>query len=231
MSARAIRLLHVEDDAIQRKLLQAHLGKLGGLRFELTAAESEDEAMEKLGHGFDLVLLDYHLTQGNGLACLKRIRSTDNRLPIIAISGVATPEIAAELLEAGADDYFSKAEFEPEAFGRSVRAALARADAWKARAPDNDTKAMSSVVASFETLCADYAGFADPSFLFRFDKLEESARAAKLTFAQMMRVFESVCERLAGDKDHAQFKRLLRPIMLEMVLRLFEEVPRAKEVK
>lgn len=228
MSARAIRLLHVEDDAIQRKLLQAHLGKLNDLRFELTAAESEDEAIAKLPHGFDLVLLDYHLTQGNGLACLKRIRQTDGRLPIIAISGVATPEIAAELLEAGADDYFSKADFEPEAFGRSVRAALARADAWKARAPDNDAKAMSNIFTSFETLCADYAGFADPSFLFRFDKLEETARGAKVTFDQMMRVFESVCERLGGGKDQAQFKRLLRPLMLEIVLRLFEEVPPAK---
>jgi CheY-like chemotaxis protein len=228
MSARAIRLLHVEDDAIQRKLLQAHMGKLTDLRFEITAAESEDEAMAKLGQGFDLVLLDYHLTQGNGLACLKRIRATDGRLPIIAISGVATPEIAAELLEAGADDYFSKTDFDPETFGRSVRAALARADAWKARAPDHDTAAMSNIVTSFETLCADYAGFADPSFLFRFDKLEDTARASKITFAQMMRIFESVCERLGGGKDQAQFKRLLRPIMLEIVLRLFEEMPRTK---
>jgi CheY-like chemotaxis protein len=228
MSARAIRLLHVEDDAIQRRLLLAHMSKLSDLRFDVTAAESEDEAMNKLSQGFDLVLLDYHLTQGNGLACLKRIRNTNGKLPIIAISGVATPEIAAELLEAGADDYFSKTDFEPETFGRSVRAALARADAWKARAPDNDTKAMSDIVTMFETLCADYASFADPSFLFRFDKLEETARASRMTFAQMMRVFESVCERLAHGKDPANFKRLLRPIMLEIVLRLFEEGPRTK---
>lgn len=228
MSVRAIRLLHVEDDAIQRKLLHGHMVKHSDLRYEIAAAESEDEALSKLPQGFDLVLLDYHLAQGNGLACLKRIRAKDNRLPIIAISGVATPEIAAELLEAGADDYFSKSEFDADTFARSVRAALARADAWKARAPDQDTAAMSEIVSSFETLCADYARFADPSFLFRFDKLEESARAAKISFAQLMRIFESVCDRLAADKDAAQFKRLLRPIMLEIVLRLFEEIPRAK---
>src|SRR5262245_48660140 len=103
MSARSIRLLHVEDDAIQRRLLQAHLAKLRDLRFDVTAAESEDEAIRKLTTDVDLVLLDYHLAEGNGLACLKRIRFSDAHLPIIAISGVATAEIAAELLEAGAD--------------------------------------------------------------------------------------------------------------------------------
>src|SRR3954470_2405976 len=105
MSARSIRLLHVEDDAIQRKLLHAHLKQLPDLQFEVMPADSEDDAIATLGRGFDLVLLDYHLNQGNGLSCLRRIRQRDPHIPIIAISGVATPEIAAELLEAGADDY------------------------------------------------------------------------------------------------------------------------------
>jgi len=225
MSARAIRLLHVEDDALQRKLLQAHLNKLADLKFEVTPADSEDDAIRRLGDGFDMVLLDYHLNQGNGLSCLRRIRTHDPRLPIIAISGVATSEIAAELLEAGADDYFSKEGFESEQFGRSIRAALARADAWKARAPDHDARMTSDVVALFDSICSDFARFAAPSFVERLDRLETTARQAGLTFSQTLRIYESVCEKLANGKDIDAAKRLMRPVMLEVVLRLFEEAP------
>lgn len=225
MSTRAIRLLHVEDDAIQRRLMQAHFAKLGDFQFDITPAESEDEAITKMKGGYDIVLLDYHLTQGNGLNCLKRVRQLDAHIPIIAISGVATPEIAAELLEAGADDYFSKDGFEPEVFSRSVRAALARADAWKARAPDMDTGVMSEIVSGLQTICADFAKFAEPGLSKRIDKLEEAARKVNLTFAQLLRVFESVCDRLAQGKDSNHLKKVLRPVMLEMVLRLFEEGP------
>lgn len=225
MSARAIRLLHVEDDAIQRRLLAAHLAKLADLTFEVTVAESEDEALGKLTDGFDLVLLDYHLAQGNGLNSLKKIRKRDAHVPIIAISGVATPEIAAELLEAGADDYFSKDSFEPEVFSRSVRAALARADAWKARAPDIDNELMSKIVGLFESICGDFAKFAAPKMLERLDELESSARVANLTFAQTLRIFESTCDRISVGDHQPNLKRLLRPVMLEIVLRLFEEAP------
>lgn len=225
MSARAIRLLHIEDDALQRKLLQAHLSKLGDLKFEVTPADTEDEAIRRLADGFDLVLLDYHLNQGNGLSCLRRIRTHDPRVPIIAISGVATSEIAAELLEAGADDYFSKEGFESDQFGRSIRAALARADAWKARAPDHDARMTSDVVALFDMICTDFAKFAGPSLAERLDKLEATARKGGLTFAQTLRIYESVCEKLANGNDLDQTKRLLRPVMLEVVLRLFEEAP------
>lgn len=225
MSARSIRLLHVEDDAIQRRLLEVHLKKLADLCFEIAPAESEDEALKRITDGFDLVLLDYHLKQGNGLNLLKRLRDLEPHLPIVAISGVATPEIAAELLEAGADDYFSKEGLEPEVFGRSLRSALARADAWKARAPDLDNELMSKVVGLFQSISADFAQFAMPSFLDRLDKLEVSARSANLTFAQTLRIFENVCERLGQGHDPTKFKKLLRPVMLEIVLRLFDEPP------
>lgn len=225
MSARNIRLLYVEDNIIERRMMQAQLKKLRDFDFHVTAADSEDEAVDKLRSGCDLVLLDYHLSQGNGLNCLKRIRQFDPHLPIVAISGIATPEIAAELLEAGADDYFSKDGLEPDLFSRSVRSALARADAWKVRAPEIDNQLMSVVVTLVESLCEDFATFAGRSFLDRLDKLESAARRAKLSFAQSLRLFESVSERIAQLDDAARIKRVLRPIMLEIILRLFEESP------
>jgi len=225
MSARTIRVLHVEDDELQRRMLRAQLATLPDYAFALTCVASEDGAMEAFRGGYDLVLLDYHLTQGNGLNCLRRLRQLDTSVPIIAISGKATPEVAADLLEAGADDYFSKDGLEPEALGRSIRAALARADAWRSRASDSDPDRTAEIGKLFQEICTAFAAHVGPDFLTRLDRLEREARAARLTFAQTLRLFETACEKIDTDGRPGVAKKLLRPIMLEIVLRLFEEAP------
>src|SRR5947208_15233018 len=108
MVARPVRLLHVEDDALQRKLVAAHLAKLDEFRFTVAHAGSEEEAVAKFLGGCDCVLLDFNLAEGDGLHCLRRLREINAGTPVIALSGVASPEVAAELLEAGADDFIPK---------------------------------------------------------------------------------------------------------------------------
>src|SRR5712692_7735153 len=94
--ARSLKLLHIEDDRIQRLLIAHHLGTMKDFEVTIVSAESENEAMKIFGQGgFEFVILDYHLIQGNGLSCLHQIRRRDPLIPIVAISGEATPEIAA----------------------------------------------------------------------------------------------------------------------------------------
>src|SRR5687767_5581962 len=130
MSARTVKLLHVEDDAFQRRVIGHYLGGIKDFSFTTTYAATEDEAVTEFGSGgTELVLLDYMLTQGNGLNCLQRLRQIDAMVPIIALSGAATPETAAELLQAGADDFLAKQGLKQEMLAQSVRDALARAEA------------------------------------------------------------------------------------------------------
>src|SRR3954452_17737050 len=129
MATRAIRLLHVEDDTAQRRFMAHHLAGVPELKFEIRYAASEGEAISEFDQGqIDFVILDFHLTQGDGLSCLEQLRLRDRIVPIIAVSGVATPEIAAKLLEGGADDYISKRDLSRSRLAKSVREALARAD-------------------------------------------------------------------------------------------------------
>src|SRR4051794_41159249 len=122
---RTIKLLHIEDDVLQQRLIAHHLKKMADLQFAISYAASEDAAVSCFqAGGIGLVILDYHLAQGNGLGCLRQLRERDPVVPIIAVSGVATPEIAADLLEAGADDYFSKSALSSDALSVGVRAAL-----------------------------------------------------------------------------------------------------------
>jgi DNA-binding response OmpR family regulator len=134
MSDLTVHVLHVEDDPMQRHYLAHHLKGLTDHHFEIRHADGEDEAIAAFEEGnVDLVILDYHLRQGDGFCCLERIRRSDSIVPVIAISGVATAEIAAELIQAGADDYISKKDLNRDLLGRSVRDALARARACRPR--------------------------------------------------------------------------------------------------
>jgi DNA-binding response OmpR family regulator len=132
MSKRIVRVLHIEDDHFQHRLLAHLLAALDEFGFEITCAESEREGLEIFDRqGADLIVLDYLLPQGDGLHCLKELRLRDPKVPIIAISGAASLQIAKELVECGADDYLNKNELAGRALAKSVRDVLSRWDAWK----------------------------------------------------------------------------------------------------
>ena len=130
-----VQVLHVEDDTIQRALVAHYLTGPSDHSYVLTGVESENEAVETFQRGgFDLVILDYQLSQGNGLDCLRRLRRLDSLVPVIALSGIATSTIAGELIEAGADDYLSKKSMDKHTLTHSIGAALARAHGVRAEA-------------------------------------------------------------------------------------------------
>jgi two-component system, cell cycle response regulator len=134
MSSRRIKVLHVEDEISQRRLLAHHLKAMTELQFEICYADAEDTALEAFeAGGIEFVILDYHLRRGDGLHCLEELRRRDQVVPIVAISGVATEDIAANLLQAGADDYIGKPELTSGALASVMRAALTRADVWRRR--------------------------------------------------------------------------------------------------
>ena len=135
MAKNQVQLLHVEDHRIQRTLVAQLLHAVDDYEFQITSAETEDEAITTFQRGrFDLVLLDYSLPAGNGLSCLRRLRELDPLVPIIAVSGIATPEIAAELIDVGADDYLDKRKLNETILGESVRNALDRSRAVRRQA-------------------------------------------------------------------------------------------------
>ena len=134
MPRRTLKLLHVEDERAQRHLFAHHLAAMDDFHFEILYADAEDAALDVFdGGGVEFVIVDYHLRHGNGLHCLEELRRRDQVVPIIAVSGVATDEIAAALVQAGADDYLGKRDLTSGVLARSMRDALARADVWRRR--------------------------------------------------------------------------------------------------
>jgi CheY-like chemotaxis protein len=224
MTARVIRTLHVEDDRVQQKVIAHHLRRLDGLTFDIACVRSESEAVAAFRQApRDLVIIDYHLSEGNGLSCLRTLRQDDPIVPIIAVSGQATAEVTAQLLQSGADDYISKHDLHGEGLAHSVRLALARADAWRRRAapaPDEQSQARAALL----QVCRAFTAAAGEDFLRRLGEFDAAAREAGLTEDRLRHLFEAVAGELAAGcpADAQAVRRSLRPVLLELVFRLEE---------
>lgn len=208
MSLRNIKLLHVEDDVSQRLLIAKHLGTLPGYSFAITRAATEITAVAEFNKaGFDLVLLDYHLAQGNGLSCLRKLRQISSIVPIVAISGVATPEVIDQLKQAGADDFINKQTMQKETLLQCVQRVLAR----------------TNLRADLEQICKSFAEIVPVELFGALDDWEAVARQSNMTPTQLQQLFEPVAKELDAHRppDRPLAKRLLRPLLADLLAGLF----------
>jgi putative two-component system response regulator len=115
-------VLAVDDDEQVRGLLCRLLRVTGHVVEEASSAE---EALEKLeANPPDIVLLDMELPGKSGLALIPEIRARHRLLPIVMITGAATPALKLRAIDAGVTEFLSKPFSNVELAAR-VRALLA----------------------------------------------------------------------------------------------------------
>ncbi|MBF0271047.1 MAG: PAS domain S-box protein [Magnetococcales bacterium] len=107
-----VRLLLVEDDPVNRKVVSVMLRKLG-IGFE--TAENGAEALEKLrAMPFDLVLMDCQMPVMDGFTATGQWRQWEaatggaHHTPIVAVTAFALQGDRERCLAAGMDDYLAK---------------------------------------------------------------------------------------------------------------------------
>ncbi|MCA9516235.1 MAG: response regulator transcription factor [Myxococcales bacterium] len=137
------RLLLVEDDptlALSLRLAltdQGHAVTAVGTLARATAATDADEP------GFDLIVLDLGLPDGDGLELCARLRARGDFVPIIALTARHTLEARVAGLRSGADDYVTKPFDLPELVAR-IDALLRRCTTWPtsaaATSPSDETR-------------------------------------------------------------------------------------------
>ncbi len=96
----------VEDNPALRQMLDWEFRELG---YEVTAVENCRQARHAISHqGFDAVLLDYHLPDGNGLELLRLIKQSHPELPVIMCSAMNDRELEQNAKRFGARHFLAK---------------------------------------------------------------------------------------------------------------------------
>jgi DNA-binding NtrC family response regulator len=100
-------LLVVDDDAIERKLLQTLLGKVGGYHV-VTAEDGASAIAQAAKVSPQTVILDMNLPDMNGLEILQKLKTSHPQVPVIMLTGVTDLQTAVKAIQQGAHNYLNK---------------------------------------------------------------------------------------------------------------------------
>jgi signal transduction histidine kinase len=118
-----LRVLHVEDNAVDAELVAQALRK-GGFAPSIAIAQSEAEFEKQLTlHAPEIVLADYNLPQWNGMEAVKFLQRASLDIPVILVSGALGDVTAVDCIKRGATDYVLKDGLArlPEAIRRALQ--------------------------------------------------------------------------------------------------------------
>ncbi len=134
MSDGPIKVLLVEDNPADARLVGEMLAEAGETAFCLSHVERLDRALESLAEDrFDVILLDLSLPDGYGLDTVVQIAAAAPSLPIVVMSGSSDEDLAVRAVQEGAQDYLIKGRVDGGLLVRSIRYATERKRAGEAQ--------------------------------------------------------------------------------------------------
>ncbi|MBL8917637.1 MAG: response regulator [Myxococcaceae bacterium] len=120
-STHRLKVLLVDDSPIARATESALVRALG---HEVEEAQDGEDAWERMQRSgpYDLVLTDVQMPRLDGFALTRRLKAhpTFERLPVIILSSLASPEDKRRGLDAGADAYLVKGELGVESLALAI---------------------------------------------------------------------------------------------------------------
>ncbi len=116
-------ILIVEDEPLVARQLEETLHQEAYKTFKAASVREAEQAMN--GRDFDLVLLDWNLPDGDGVALMRAWREQKIAVPVLVLSANVTVDERVHALNVGADDYLCKPHSSIELLAR-IRALLRR---------------------------------------------------------------------------------------------------------
>ena len=127
MTAVPIRLLLLEDNPGDARLVQAALADHAPGEFAVTGVERLADALARVGtEGFDAVLSDLGLPDSTGLATAQAIVACAPALALVVLTGSHNQDLGRESIRHGAQDYLVKGESDGALIARTLRYAIER---------------------------------------------------------------------------------------------------------
>ncbi|HWJ68091.1 MAG TPA: response regulator [Nocardioides sp.] len=113
MSARTVRVLVVEDEALAAEAHAAYVDRVPGFALAGVARSARDavralEAAQAAGDPVDLVLLDMNLPDGHGLGLLTGLRAAGHLCDVIAVTAARDTRVVRQAVAQGVVLYLLK---------------------------------------------------------------------------------------------------------------------------
>jgi signal transduction histidine kinase len=127
MESEHIRVLAVEDNPGDARLIEEMLAESGEASFDLVRVDRMSAAAEHLAAGgIDLVLLDLSLPDVRGLYALMAVAKQAAEMPVVVLTGTDDEALAVAAAQLGVEEYLVKRDLESTRLRRSIRCALER---------------------------------------------------------------------------------------------------------
>ncbi|HLC41170.1 MAG TPA: ATP-binding protein [Methylomirabilota bacterium] len=121
------RILLVEDDRSQARLLEKELNQEKPAKFELIHADCLRTGLQLLAEGgIDVVLLDLSLPDSLGHETFSAVRPHAPSVPIVILTGLDDERLALKAVHEGAQDYLIKGHVNRHLLVRATRYAIER---------------------------------------------------------------------------------------------------------
>lgn len=129
MPIEAVRLLLVEDNRGDARLVCETLRSRTDCDFEIECAASVQEALAALApdrRRAEVILLDLGLPDEQGLQTLRRVTAAAERVPIVVLTGQNDDEAARLAIKEGAQDFLHKGQLDGDRLRRVIEYAIER---------------------------------------------------------------------------------------------------------
>ncbi|MGC2417994.1 MAG: GGDEF domain-containing response regulator [Candidatus Acidiferrales bacterium] len=127
MSTAVTKILLVEDNHGDARLIEEALSEIGKWRFELVHCETLAQALEFCSSSSpDAVLLDLGLPDAQGLETVRRIHGAAQQTPLVVLTVSNDEDLAIKSLHEGAQDYLPKGQIDGGLIWRALRYAMER---------------------------------------------------------------------------------------------------------
>ena len=213
MNKPIIRVLLIEDNEGDVRLMREWLAESRDVEFELLWSQTLNQALEKLRvEAIDAALVDLTLPDSRGLDTFARVYRAKTGIPIIVLTGQDDEAIATEAVKNGAQDYLVKQNLNSSHWLiRALRYAIERKRLiveLNKRVSELQTKLSDTRKAGFEEpYCASCQRLETDQAFWRQleDYLQQHANAAKAAGAVCPRCYEQM---LRNKLDDFRLKRM-----------------------
>jgi GAF domain-containing protein/DNA-binding response OmpR family regulator len=122
-----IRILLIEDNPGDARLLQEMLTEAQGFSYSLDHVERLSTGLERLeSQSTDIVLLDLSLPDSHGLDTFAQVLAKAPAVPVVVLSGLDDGNMAVSAVRTGAQDYLVKGTVDSNLLTRAIHHAIER---------------------------------------------------------------------------------------------------------